>query len=278
MFLWGGGWSALKLLTPYVSMEVLVFWRFFIMSLSFIPILFYLKQALKLNIQSIQFIIGSTLLNISFMIFSYYGVSYGLAGSASVIITTLSPLFTFILAAYIGKKTIPQKQLLGLFIGFVGGAVMLHISSFELFLESGHLFFLLCALVWAGVTLLAQYSHAHLHPIHYSFYISLTATILSFFYALNSDLSSVFSQGIEFWIALLYLAIFGQSIATTIFFVASGKLGSSQTSSFMFLVPVFALFIAALVLDESLQVHILLGGGLSLIALYLINTKSDKNS
>lgn len=246
------------------------------MTLSFIPILLFLKKPLTLNFQSFKFIGGSTLLNISFMVFSYYGVSYGLAGSAGVIITTLSPLFTFILAAYIARKHIPKKQLYGLLLGLVGGGVMLQLNSVELFLQSGHLFFLLCALVWAGVTLLAQYSHSHLHPIHYSFYISVGATLLSFVYAFNSDLSVVFDQSLGFWCALLYLAVFGQSVATTIFFIASGKLGSAQTSSFMFLVPLFALLIAALTLGESLQADILIGGGLSLIALYLINAKTKR--
>ncbi|MEA2091130.1 MAG: EamA family transporter, partial [Campylobacterota bacterium] len=49
MFLWGGGWSALKILTYDLSMEVIIFWRFFIMSISFIPILYFMKKPLTLT-------------------------------------------------------------------------------------------------------------------------------------------------------------------------------------------------------------------------------------
>jgi drug/metabolite transporter (DMT)-like permease len=86
-------------------------------------------------------------------------------------------------------------------------------------------------------------------------------------------LNVVFDQGIDFWIALLYLAIFGQTIATTIFFIASGKLGSEKTSSYMFLVPVFALFSASVLLDEPVQLHVIIGGFISMLAVYFINKK-----
>jgi len=277
MLLWGGGWSALKLLTPHVSMEVLVFWRFFLMSLSFLPILYYLKAPLVLNKTSLSFILSSAVLNIAFMIFSYLGVKHGLASAAGVIITTLSPIMTFLLLALLFRKKSPNIQYFGLFIGVVGGVIMLELSSFELFMSGANIYFLLCAIIWAGVTLLAQYSNAHLHPIHYSFFISAIATILSFFYGYGKGLLDVFDQNISFWIALLYLAILGQSVATTIFFLASGKLGSQITSSFMFLVPIFALLIAYLFLDEALESHVLIGGSLSLLALYFINKKTLKS-
>jgi drug/metabolite transporter (DMT)-like permease len=74
-------------------------------------------------------------------------------------------------------------------------------------------------------------------------------------------------------VALLYLAIFGQAIATTIFFIASGKLGSEKTSSFMFLVPLFALLSAWIILDEPMQLHIIIGGAISMLAVYFINKR-----
>ena len=72
---------------------------------------------------------------------------------------------------------------------------------------------------------------------------------------------------------MIYLALFGQTVATTIFFMASGVLGSAKTSSFMFLVPFFALLSAWLVLNEPIQMHIIIGGALSMIAVLFINKK-----
>lgn len=84
---------------------------------------------------------------------------------------------------------------------------------------------------------------------------------------------AVFEQGRAFWVSLIYLAVLGQTVATTIFFIASGKLGSQKTSSFMFLVPFFALLSAWIILDEPMETHILVGGAISMVAVYFVNKK-----
>lgn len=271
MMLWGGGWSALKILTYELPMDVIVFWRFFLMSISFIPILYIFKQPIKVDKNSLKYIAGSSILNIAFMVSSFFGIKYGYAGAGSVIITTFSPIMTFLLVWILFRKKLSALQLFGLFVGLIGGYILLELNNLELFFNGSNIYFLLCATIWAGVTVLSQHSQQHIHPIHYSFLISVVATVVSFLYAFQSDISSVFEQGASFWISLIYLAVFGQTIATTIFFVASGKLGSEKTSSFMFLVPFFALFFASVILDEPIEIHIIVGGVVSMIAVYFIN-------
>ena len=275
MLLWGGGWTALKILTYELPMDVIIFWRFFLMSISFLPFLYYFKKPISLNVNSLKFIAGSSVLNIAFMVSSFMGIKYGLAGAGSVIITTFSPIMTFILVALIFRKNLTTLQYFGLLLGLIGGYILLQLSDLSLFFNGSNVYFLLCAIIWAGVTLLSQHSQKHIHPVHYSFLISVVATVASFIYAFNSDLMVVFDQGVVFWIAMIYLAVLGQTVATTIFFIASGKLGSQKTSSFMFLVPFFALASAWLILDEPLESHILLGGLLSMVAVYFVNKKKS---
>lgn len=249
------------------------------MSISFLPIIYFFKKPITLNSMNLRYIVGSSILNISFMICSFFGIKYGLAGSGGVIITTLTPIMTFLLVAIIFKKNLQKNQYIGILLGLVGAMIMLQVSDINLFLNSSNIYFLLCAIIWAGVTILSQHSHKHIHPIHYSFIISLVATVTSFLYALSNgiDLTTVLEQNHNFWVALIYLSVFGQTVATTIYFMVSGKLGSAITSSYMFLVPIFALFIAWLVLDESMQLHIIFGGFISMLAVYFIN-KIDDNS
>ena len=273
MFFWGGGWTALKILTYNLPMDVIIFWRFFLMSLAFIPIIYYFKIPLKPNLGALKFILGSSILNIAFMISSFLGIKYGYAGAGSVIITTFSPIMTFLLVAILFRNKLQTRQYFGLLLGLIGGYILLELNDFSLFLNSSNLYFLLCALIWAGVTVLSQHSQKHIHPIHYSFAISLIATFVTFLYAKDSDLLAVFHQGAAFWTALIYLAVFGQTIATTIFFISSGRLGSEKTSSYMFLVPLFALFSAWLILDEPMQLHIIVGGAISMLAVYFINKR-----
>ncbi len=273
MFFWGSGWSALKILTYELPMDVIVFWRFFFMSLTFIPVLIYFKKPLRLTKDSLKFVLSSSVLNISFMFSAFYGIKYGLAGAGSVIITTFSPIMTFLLVALLFRNKLHNRQYFGLLLGLIGGYILLQLNDFSLFLNSANLYYLLCAMTWAGVTVLSQHSQKHIHPVHYSFFISIAATFFMFIYSYDSDLSAVFDQDIKFWSALIYLVVFGQTIATTIFFIASGKLGSEKTSSYMFLVPVFALLSASVLLDEQMQLHVIIGGIISMLAVYFINKK-----
>lgn len=273
MLLWGGGWTALKILTLDLPMDVIIFWRFFIMSLSFLPILYFFKTPIKLNASSFKYILSSSVLNIAFMVSSFLGIKYGFAGSGSVIITTFSPVITFLFVAILFKNRLYTHQYFGLTLGLIGGVILLQLSDLKLFMDSSNIYFLLCAIIWAGVTILSQHARQHIHPIHYSFIISVVATFVTFAYAFNSDLMSVFDQGKRFWIAMIYLGVFGQTVATTIFFMASGELGSEKTSSFMFIVPVFALISAYLILDEPIELHIIIGGLISIVAVYFINKK-----
>lgn len=276
MLLWGGGWTALKILTASVGVEVLSLWRFIIMFLSFIPILFFLNEPLRLPKASAVFIFSSSFLNVLFMVFAYLGVERSTAGSGGVIITVLSPLFTFVLSGLVLSFSYEKKQYIGLFIGIIGGAVMLDIQNIHGFVQGGEVYFILAAMTWAGITLLAQKSHAHIHPVHYSFFIASFSMIILFLVNLFNDISVVFEQDLNFWLALLYLGILGQSVATTIYFIASGKLGSGKASSFMFLVPLFALTVSYLVLDEAIKMHVVIGGCISLLSVYLINKKRVK--
>jgi len=211
------------------------------------------------------------------MVSSFLGIKYGFAGAGGVIITSLSPLFTFLFVLILFQKKVFFTQYIGLILGILGAIIMLEFDDFSLFLQSSNFYFILCALIWAGVTILSQRAHTYIHPIHYSFFISLVATTVIYLYTPHSTIALVFDQGVRFWIALLYLAIFGQTIATTIFFMASGKLGSEKTGSFMFLVPFFALMGAWILLDEPLQLHIIVGGFLSIVAVLFIN-KTAKQS
>ncbi len=275
MLLWGGGWSALKILTESVGVEVLTLWRYVIMFVSFLPILFFFKTPLRLPRKGLKYILGSSVLNILFMLFAYLGVKYSTAGSGGVIITILSPLFTFLLSLLILRNVQTSLQYFGLVLGLIGGVIMLNLPNIdpELIFKSAEFYFVLAAATWAVITLLSQRSHLHINPIHYSFFISMFSMLILFILTLGYDTSIVFEQDRRFWLSLLYLGIFGQSVATTIFFIASGRLGSAKASSFMFLVPLFAVLISFLVLDEKLQTHILVGGLVSLVAVYFINKR-----
>lgn len=273
MILWGVGWPALKIVTQSdLNVMVITFWRFFIMFLAFLPIFVFYRKPLAINAKVVAIAFSSAALNIAFMLVSYWGVALSNAHSAGVIITTLSPVFTLILAVKFLHVRLSRHHYWGMVLGLLGGVMMLQLWEIGA-LHPGELMFVLSALIWAVLTLISQKAHYHLDALHYSFLLSIAASVVMFVLALPYDLGVVFEQDARFWQGMLFLAVMGQTVASSIYFVASGRIGSSAASSYMFLVPLTALVSSYLILEEIPDTWLLSGGLLASVAVYVINKK-----
>jgi drug/metabolite transporter (DMT)-like permease len=261
----------LKILSQSVSWEVATFWRLALMSLAYIPVLWWNKQPLRLAKSSWISVTISGLLYALFMVLSFLGVQVATAGAGGMIITTLSPVF-IVLITIIFTGFRPSKQhLFGLGLGLLGGIIMVELWDGTILSNVGNLVFILAALSWSILSVLAQYSRNHIDPIRYSFYLGLIATFCMFIMAYGHGILSVFDEGIGFWGALLYLSVMTQTVATTIYFLASGKMGSAKAGSYMLLVPLFALISSYVLLGEVPSTSLVIGGVMSIVAVYWIN-------
>ncbi|WP_345986214.1 DMT family transporter [Sulfurimonas sp. HSL-1656] len=273
MVLWGIGWPALKVVTDTtVPVETVTFLRFAIMAVSFLPVLYWRRKPLRLNRRTLRFSVAAGALNVAFMYFAFWGVQTGSAGAGGVIITVASPILTALLALLVFRTRVTPPQLLGLGVGLIGGMLMLEVWHADL-LHSGNVFFIGSALVWAVLTLLGQQSHTEMEPIHFNFWLAVFAVPIALVPALPAGLGTVLDQEWQFWTGLLFLAIMGQTVASTIYFVAAGKIGSAKAGSYMFLVPLTALAASFLLLGERPSFWLVAGGAVSTAAVYFINAR-----
>jgi len=273
MSLWGAGWIANKLVVYEANIIVLTFWRFFINFISFLPIIYILKIPVVINKKALKITTISAIANMAFMLVAFLAVIEGFASRAGVIVPTLSPLITFLFVSFFFSSKFQKNHLIGLVLGLGGGMLLFEIWNFDLntFLGDGSLYFILCAFLWSIVTIQSQKAQQYINPFIYTLVLTGIASLILFIMALPYDIWIVFEKGLEFWLALGYLAFLGQTVATTIYYYASGKLGSTSASSFLFVVPVSALFFSWLVLDEIPTIYLILGGAMNLFGLYIIN-------
>ncbi len=269
MLTWGGSWVSAKAISADIPSEIVIFWRFFMTFISFIPIVIILKPVIRINRKGIiQVILGASLLVIYNLLF-INGVRLGLAGEGGVIVTTLNPLLTYLITSILYKQKINKKEICGLLIGLAGGLILFRVWEGSWSLGTVFLFF--AAFTWAILSLDSQKSKETMSPITFSFYTYGIAAIFDFFIALPNGVFAMDRINIKSWLNIVYLSLFATTFGTTAYFIAASKLGANKASSFTFLVPSSAVFFSWLLLGERVEEVTVLGGVLALVAVYIIN-------
>jgi drug/metabolite transporter (DMT)-like permease len=80
-------------------------------------------------------------------------------------------------------------------------------------------------------------------------------------------------KGWHFWGNLLFGSVIVTSVATTVYFYATSKIGAEKASSFIFTVPFMAALSSWAILGETIQPHTIAGGIIGIAAVYMINRK-----
>jgi len=273
MVTWGVSWSSGKVVSVYTTPEIIMFWRFLITSLFMIPAVIFFDRNFKVNRRAALYILAGAILLTFYNYLFFRGLFYGLAGRGGVMVTTLNPLITFFIATFIFTHRFNRHEIAGLLLGLLGGLIMLRLNTFSFtdLVDSGNLYFVSAAVVWAFMTILSQKSGKDLSAIKFTFYIHMLSTLMNFILIFREPWRDVVDYGSMFWFNIFYMAVIATSFGTTIYFMASSKLGSKKSSSFIFIVPSSALMAAVLFLNEKPHWTLVSGGVISLGAVYLIN-------
>jgi drug/metabolite transporter (DMT)-like permease len=275
MIIWGGSWVSAKAIADTLPPETLVFWRLFITSISFIPILFFLKEPLKISKSALFYtILGSLSLGLYLYLF-FKGLIFGFAGAAGVLVTTMIPLSTFLLSIFFFNRKVSAKDFVGLILGITGGCILLKIWTIngDNIFMTGNIYFLFCAVFWALLTIFSQKAGNLVSPLIFSLLVNAFCSALFFFIALPHGILTVFEQGSLFWLNMIYLSVISSTFATTVYFFASSRLSSFRASSFVFMVPSSAVALSWYFLDEQPRASTITGGLIAISAVYLINIR-----
>jgi drug/metabolite transporter (DMT)-like permease len=200
---------------------------------------------------------------------------YGTAGLGAAFVTTLNPIITFVLSLLFFKKELRRKDLLALLLGAIGIFTILNVWSFrfEDIFVIANLFFILAALSWSLLTL--NNSRAkNVDPLVLTFYIYLFTTFFGYFIT-PFESGNIFEFDSVFWFNLILISIGSTTFATSFYFIAINKIGASEASSFIFLIPFNAIFLSYLFLDEPIYYTTIIGTILSIIAVSMLNNAKN---
>lgn len=276
MAAWGGSWVSAKVIANDASPQVLVFLRYFITAIAFFPMLIARKESFKLTRHELRTICGGALFMALYSHCFFGGLKTGLPGAGGVLLTTLNPLFTYIITAILFRKLPHRREVTGLILGFTGGIFLLKLWSFQFeeIVKSGNLFFLAGAILWSFVALFSHEAQKTKSVFLYSFYVNVISSLMMLpFIQLNELITTIKKGSPLFWGNLLYLSLIATTFATTAYFLSTKKLGASKGSTFIFLVPVFAMLFSWLILGEQPQWNTVVGGAMTIFAIFTIHKK-----
>jgi drug/metabolite transporter (DMT)-like permease len=272
MFAWGVSWVSAKYLSTYINEYELIFLRNVLTIISLIPILIYTKKYFKINLKSFALSLIASVLMILYMKYYFLGLQNGTASLGGTFVTTLIPINTFILMAVFFKKQITTKDIFALSLGVLGVLTMIHIWTFnaEQIFAPQNIYFFLAALLWSLITITSSKS-TKVSPIVFSFYMYVISTVLVLLFFVDVKTIAFETFDTLFWFNMFIIAIISTGFATTIYFIGIEKLGAKEVTSFIFLVPFFAIVTSVIFLGETINLSIIIGTVLTIIALAILN-------
>jgi len=269
---WGASWVNVKVLSSYINEFEMVFLRFFITAITMIPIIIFLKKSFKIDLKSLLLVIVTSIAFIAYMKYFFLGTKFGTASLAGAFVTTLIPINTFLILALFKVKKVCKGDMFALVLGGVGVLTMLNIWSFGLsqIMLIQNLYFILASILWPIVTILSSKS-TKVSPIVFTFYLYIVTVMLDLVFFV--DISQLAVQNFDsiFWLNIFILTIVGTTFANTVYFLGIEKIGASEASSFIFLVPFAAILLSAIFLKEIISISMVVGTILTLISVKILN-------
>ncbi|HMS26696.1 MAG TPA: DMT family transporter [Burkholderiaceae bacterium] len=256
-------WGASFLFTRIGALEFgalpTAFVRVLVASLFLLPILLWSGHwnAFKKNAASIMFV-GLLNSGIPFALYAYAVLS--ISTGLSAILNATVPLFGAIVAWVWLKDKPSHSRILGLFIGFVGVALLA--GDKASFKPGGTGWAILaCLLATSCYAIAASYTKRYLMGVP----PMATATGSQIGAALGLALPAVWlwptqAPSMHAWGAMAIVAIFCTGIAYVLYFRLIEAAGPSRTLTVTFMIPVFAIVYGAIFLGEELTWWMILCG------------------
>jgi len=281
--IWSTSFLWIKIALGEVEPLMLVAFRATFGMLGMLVIIRCTKREL-LSRQSIQPWLGTFLLigilNVAlpFLLISW-GEQFIPSGLASVLNST-TPLFTILLAAIVFQaEHISREKAGGLLLGF-GGVVALFIPELQ---ASGLDSILGLSAVLAASACYALSAILIKQKVHGLDSESQVLLQYGFGAVVVWCLTLLFERPLTFphqpltWVALLWLGFLGSSLASFMYFKLLHSVGPTQASTVTYIPPLGGLLLGALFLDETLGWQTLIGGGLILMGIMLVNRKPSSS-
>ena len=269
---WGGSWVNAKILSDYINEFEMIFIRFGLTGLTMIPIIIYLKKSFYIDAKTLGLVTLASIVFLAYMKYYFLGTKLGTASLGGALVTSLAPIITFVILVILRMKKLRLIDIFALVLGAFGVLTMLNVwtlGSSEIFVIH-NLYFILASILWPILTILSAQSK-QISPIVFTFYLYVVTVVIDSLFFMDFSSIAIESFDSRFWVNILTLVLFASTFANTVYFLGIEKLGTSEVSSFIFLVPFSAIGLSAIFLGEEIGMPMVIGAIMTLMAVKIIN-------
>jgi len=194
------------------------------------------------------------------------------AGRASIIIAN-NPIFIAIMSALIFRDRLNLLKVAGILISVTGAITVITRGQLLAGIGGGfgwgELFIFGCVASWVTYSLLGKLVMSDLSPLVAVTYSSMVGALCLFPPAVIEGLLEAGSYSVVAWGSIFYLGFFGTVLGFVWYYEGIKRIGPLRAGLFINFVPVSAVFLAFLILDEPLTVSLLIGAGLVSSGVYV---------
>jgi len=204
------------------------------------------------------------------------GLQTSEAGTTAWIVAT-TPVFMALLGWFVLKEGLGWLRILGIILAFSG--VLLVVSKGDLasvsigrFGAPGDRLILVSAVNWAVFSVLSRRGLKIYRASLMMFYVMLLGWIFTtiLFFA-DTNISEFSNLSLNGWLGVVFLGIFCSGLAYIAWYDALQVLTTAQTGVFLYIEPLVAVIVAFIILGEAITLPSLIGGGIILAGVWLVN-------
>lgn len=271
---WAGNIFASKIASDHIPPFLLNCMRWFIAAAILTP--FVIQSTLK-EWPNIVKHFGSICL-FGFLGITIYNATLYYAANTSLginiaVISTLTPLCTFLFAWALYRQHPNTNQVIGFIIGITGVALLIFEANISNLLQlkftSGDAYMLIAVIAWAIYTVIMPSKKPPIPPLVFLYstiVVGLIIAVPTTLWEYNQG-QRWEAQPQDFWL-LTYIGVFPSLLAYLFYNYGVSVIGPSKSVMFSYLLPVFTALISIIWLNEPLKNYHILGQLLVILGFY----------
>jgi drug/metabolite transporter (DMT)-like permease len=280
--MWASQGSAVKYLEPFLGPIAITFLPFYVTTVLFVPILLWRWRAHPDAARPSwtdwqKFAVAGVAGQVLAQLGMTWGITKSLASNGAIL-NLLIPVITAMLASIMLREKITKLRILCLVIG-LAGVLLMSIQDLKQssFLKTSYLAGNL--LIFGGCTGSAFYNvyckglmekFQEIEILIFSYVTASLASLPVLMWQEPDCLARLASLNTAAWIAFAFLALCMYGASMLLFFYVLKYLPVTVASASMYLVPVFGVVLAMVLLGEHLNTYAIVGSAVVLVSTVLI--------